>query len=252
MAHTAVDFTERLLMDAGISSGMHVLDVGCGRGDVTFMLAKLVGETGEVIGVDRDTAALVIAREQGQELGVSNVSFVDGDIGALSPKLTEFDAAVGRRVLMYQPDHVAAITQIMGAVRAGGLIVFQEHDSNVGPHLGKPLTLHTQVHQWLWRTVEREGANISMGLNLYSVLERAGLDVEHVRSEAVVLTPTSPSPVARILRSMLPRMIERGVVAQDEIDIDALCDRLEDEQRGADTACLWDMMFGAWATKPSA
>ena len=35
--------TERLLIDAGLRSGMRVLDVGCGRGDVTLLAAKLVG-----------------------------------------------------------------------------------------------------------------------------------------------------------------------------------------------------------------
>ncbi|MGI3745500.1 MAG: hypothetical protein ACRYF8_08390 [Janthinobacterium lividum] len=40
------DFTTQLLMDAGIGPGMRVLDVGCGSGDVAFLLSGLVGETG--------------------------------------------------------------------------------------------------------------------------------------------------------------------------------------------------------------
>jgi precorrin-6B methylase 2 len=47
-------FTSRLLVDAGISQGMRVLDVGCGSGNVAFLLSGLVVETGEVVGVDHD------------------------------------------------------------------------------------------------------------------------------------------------------------------------------------------------------
>ena len=46
--------TRRLFVDAGIGPGMRVLDLGCGVGDVSLLLADLVGPTGEVVGVDRD------------------------------------------------------------------------------------------------------------------------------------------------------------------------------------------------------
>ena len=57
--------TERLLSDAGIGVGMRVLDVGCGRGDVSFMIGRRVGEHGYVLGVDRDSIPLVSASECG-------------------------------------------------------------------------------------------------------------------------------------------------------------------------------------------
>ena len=50
--------TERFLRDAGISSGMRVLDIGCGMGDVTMIVAQLVGTAGHVISIDLDTLQL--------------------------------------------------------------------------------------------------------------------------------------------------------------------------------------------------
>ena len=56
--------TERMLLAAGIKGGMHVLDVGCGVGDVTFLVATLMGREGSVVGVDLDAEALKLAEER--------------------------------------------------------------------------------------------------------------------------------------------------------------------------------------------
>lgn len=125
----AADFTERLLSDAGITPGMRVLDVGCGSGDVSFLLAQLVGEEGQVIGVDLDSRPLVLARERAATLGFANVSFQEGGFDLFSDEPASFDAVVGRRVLMYQPEPIEHLHHLLNALRPGGLIVFQEHDS---------------------------------------------------------------------------------------------------------------------------
>jgi ubiquinone/menaquinone biosynthesis C-methylase UbiE len=51
-------FTQQLFRRAGISSGMNVLDLGCGVGDVSILAARLVGPYGSVTSVDFDNAAL--------------------------------------------------------------------------------------------------------------------------------------------------------------------------------------------------
>jgi len=47
-------FTERLFRDAGIGPGQRVLDIGSGVGDIAMLVARLVGPTGEVVGVERE------------------------------------------------------------------------------------------------------------------------------------------------------------------------------------------------------
>lgn len=187
---------ERLLADAGIAVGMRVLDVGCGRGDVSLMIARLVGEQGRVLGIDRDARPLAAAQERAGELDLSNVAFAEGDLCALSPEHGSFDAVVGRRVLMYQPDPAHAVRQFARALRPGGLVVFQEHDATMTPGRLTPLPLHERVHEWVWRTVEREGADIHMGFHLPSVLAQVGLAVEQVRAEAMSRLPERTTPPA--------------------------------------------------------
>src|ERR1700690_4014759 len=55
-------FSRHLFNQAGIVPGMRVLDVGSGSGDVSFLAAELVGESGHVLGVDRSAPAVERAR----------------------------------------------------------------------------------------------------------------------------------------------------------------------------------------------
>ena len=47
--------TERLLRSVKIGPGMHVLDLGCGAGDVSMLAAEFVGPTGLVVGSDSNS-----------------------------------------------------------------------------------------------------------------------------------------------------------------------------------------------------
>jgi SAM-dependent methyltransferase len=252
MTDTVEAMTERLLVDAGIGAGMRVLDIGCGRGDVAFIAARLVGKHGQVVGVDREPGALAVARARALELGLSHVTFVEGDFAAFPSEHGAFDAAVGRRVLMYQPDPVNSVRALTHAVRPGGLIVFQEHDSTIGPASLTPLPLHQQVHGWIWETIAREGANVHMGFNLASTLERAGLTLERVRAEAIVQTPSSPHPVGAILQAMLERIERHGVATRQQIDVATIDHRLEEERRQSNATYIGELVFGAWSRKPGA
>src|SRR5512135_3754717 len=69
-------FTHFLLGSAGITSGMKVLDVGTGIGDVAFLVAEQVGPQGTVTGVDMNPAMIDVARQRAQVAGITNVAFL--------------------------------------------------------------------------------------------------------------------------------------------------------------------------------
>jgi SAM-dependent methyltransferase len=79
--------TRMLLQAAGIGSGMRVLDLGSGTGDVAFVAAELVGPAGEVVGIDSSPEAVATAKARAQQRALGNVRFVVGDIHAPAPML---------------------------------------------------------------------------------------------------------------------------------------------------------------------
>lgn len=251
MGDLAEDLTRRLLVDAGVRDGMRVLDIGCGRGDVSFLVRQLVGKDGQVLGIDRDEAPLEAGRARVRDLGLDNVSFARVDLGALTSELGLFDAVVARRVIMYQPDAVACLRRLADVLVPGGLIVLQEHDSTSMPICLPAMPLHERVHRWLWETVKREGADVHMGLHLGPALEQAGFAVERLRAEATVVTRDQPHTIGTIVRAMVGRIVGAGVATADELDADTLDERLATERRQANGTCIWEMVFGGWARKAS-
>ncbi len=120
-------FTTQLFRDAGIEAGMRVLDVGSGSGDVAFLVARLVGPSGRVVGVDRSATAVATASRRAKEFELPNARFLVGDAGEMAFEEL-FDAAVGRFVLEFSRDPSVLLRAIAAHVRPGGVVAFQEVD----------------------------------------------------------------------------------------------------------------------------
>jgi ubiquinone/menaquinone biosynthesis C-methylase UbiE len=119
--------TERFLRQAGVQPGMRVLDVGTGAGDVACLAATLVGEGGEVVGVDNAVGAIDAAKRRAGERAIANVSFIQGEPDELVFD-RPFDAVVGRYVLQFQADPAAFLRRLTRHLGPEGLVVFHELD----------------------------------------------------------------------------------------------------------------------------
>ena len=105
---------------ANIQKGDHVLDLGSGAGNDCFVARAIVGETGEVTGLDFTDAMVSKARENNQKLGYTNVEFVKGDIEEMHLPDNHFDVIVSNCVLNLVPDKTKAFRQMVRVLKAGG------------------------------------------------------------------------------------------------------------------------------------
>ena len=130
VAHICEPATRWLLDRAGIEPGMRVVDVGCGIGTVTALLAERVGPSGSVVGVDVNQDQLEIARGLAAERGLANVEFAAGDAAATRLERGTFDVAYSRFVLMHLRDPAGALREMTGLLADEGLLVCEEADSS--------------------------------------------------------------------------------------------------------------------------
>jgi SAM-dependent methyltransferase len=243
-------FTRQLLQQAGINTGMRVLDVGCGSGDVAFLAGELVGPDGEVIGADRAAAAVQRATARAQAREVRNVKFLEGDPTEVQFD-RPFDAVIGRLVLMYCPDPVDAVRRLAGHLREGGLIIFQEFD--IANARSLPLAPIFERHIcWIKQALSATGARTQLGLELYSVFVAAGLPGPTMRMDALIGGgPDCPAYdlVAEVTRSLLPVMEKLKIATATEVDVSSLAQRLRDEVVGAKGVVLSPGLIGSWSRK---
>jgi ubiquinone/menaquinone biosynthesis C-methylase UbiE len=252
-AHVFEPFTRQLFRDAGLASGMRVLDVGCGSGDVAFLAAQLVGATGCVIGVDRTPAAIARGRSRAESKRISNVHFVEGD-----PTLMKFDqpfdAVVGRLILMYYPDPVDALRKLLPHLRPGGIVVFQEIDaSGCKSHPISPT--YQRCVEWIIQTFRVTSAQSKIGLELHSIFQSAGLPAPTLRLDAAVgAGPDTPAykMLPEIVRSLLPAMERLGIATAAEVEVESLGFRIRDEVVANNGIVISPSLIGAWATHETA
>ncbi len=251
MAQLQEKSTRRMFEDAGIAPDMKVLDVGSGAGDVAMLAGRMVGPTGSVIGVDTNSTVLETARARAQDAGLANVTFVAGDIRTITLD-DDFDAVVGRRVLMYQGDPVAALRAIATHLRPGGIVAFQETDWTVEAVSFPPSRHQWQHREWTKQAFEQGGTETSMGFKMHKVFLEAGLESPEMHLEALI----GGGPdffqfdfAADGLRVTLPRLIEYGIATAEEVDVDTFAQRYRAEVVGQQGVTMGFTHICAWSRK---
>src|SRR4029079_7256165 len=123
-AHHRV-FDDDYLAVTPIEPGEHLLDLGCGSGDLTARIATLVGSDGHVVGVDGQPSMLAEAEQRAGH----NQSFVRSPLQDLATALGPehdgtFDGVLSRATLHWIPadQQLDVYRQIARLVRPGGFV----------------------------------------------------------------------------------------------------------------------------------
>ncbi len=241
--------TRRFFGEAGIGPGMRVLDVGSGAGHVALLVAGLVGDQGEVVGVDRSPSALARARERAHAQSIHNVSFLEGDPANMAFD-RPFDAITGRYVLMFQPDPTTMLRKLASHVRPGGPVVFHEVDWD-GARSVPPAPSYDQCCRWLVDTLRLLGAEPRLGLKLHAMFVAAGLPPPTMRIDALIgggVNGTGPTDMmADLIETVSSDMERLGVATADQVGFKTLAQRLRDEAIANNSVIMGRYEIGAWS-----
>lgn len=208
--------TAAFLARVGVGPGWRCLDVGCGDGQVTALLARTVGPSGRVVGIDVDEDALAIARQAAQHAGLQ-AEFARED--ATEPHQRDtFDLAYARLLLSHLPDSVSALRAMRAAVRPGGWVAVEDLFTGT---LGSepPAPALDRLQEVYSATVRAHGGDPTIGPRLPALLAAVGLDDVH---EVTVENPMSAVEdklfLAELVDNMRDTMLASGAATGAELD----------------------------------
>jgi ubiquinone/menaquinone biosynthesis C-methylase UbiE len=194
--HPVLDFWDRFgqhtIDRLNFREGNRVLDVCCGTGASAIPSARLVGPSGQVLGIDLAESLLELGRKKAQQQGLTNITFQSGDFEQLGLPDASFDAVVCVFGIFFVPDMVAATQTLWRMVRPGGQLAI----TSWGKQIFEP------ANQGFWRTIEIERPDlykaftpwdrISQPESLKALLESGGATQVEVFTEQATHPLASP------------------------------------------------------------
>ncbi len=118
----AAPVTQRMLQLSQISAGSRLLDIASGTGEPSISAAKIVGQSGQVIGTDLVEEMLMVAREKVSAAALSNIEYHCMDAEMLDFADASFDAVTIRWGLMFMPEPQACLNLSHRLLKENGRI----------------------------------------------------------------------------------------------------------------------------------
>jgi ubiquinone/menaquinone biosynthesis C-methylase UbiE len=202
------------LSAAGIRPGATVLDLGCGIGSNTLMLAGHVGPSGRVHALDRSRTMLDITARRAAARGLV-VTCHQGDAASLTFPNASLDAVWIERVLLHVPSPTAVMAEIRRVLKPPGQLVAAEPDNACASFCdgGDPEIARLLEGGWV------DGiAHPRMGSALEQLARAAGFTKVRVETDTVLLRDYDLASAVFRWDDQLRSLVAEGRIGRDRAD----------------------------------
>ncbi|MDT3442108.1 MULTISPECIES: class I SAM-dependent methyltransferase [unclassified Pseudofrankia] len=213
--------TEAFLTGLGLGPGWRCLDVGCGHGQVSVLLASQVRPGGRIVGVDGDPASLRVARHNAARVG-ARVAFLNAEAGWLPAARGRFDLAYCRLLLGHLADPMETLRAMATAVRPGGVVAVEDvyftvPSTTATPDDPLPGAL-AEFIELLTMTIRAQGGDPQIGPRLPALFTAAGLTDISAGLSAAPLPLDSPLLLAEALDATRDATLAAGLASATHLD----------------------------------
>jgi SAM-dependent methyltransferase len=225
-----------------LDTGDRAIDVGCGLGDDARALGRLVGSTGQVVGVDASKA--LIERARGRVcVEDGRVEFIVGDAHALPFTDSTFDAARIERTLQHVADPRRVVAEMVRLTRPGGVVLGCEPDWATIVVSGVSGALAHGIRATFAAAIR----HASVGRELAGLLRDQGVVEIAVEAETLIIRDAAVARAGFDLPTLVARLVDDGRASLS--DAEAMLAGLErDSADGRLVAAL--TLFTAWGRVP--
>jgi ubiquinone/menaquinone biosynthesis C-methylase UbiE len=238
-----------LLQRAGIREGMNCLDLGCGAGEVTFEIARLVGPSGSVVGMDMDLVKLEIGRRRAAQEGFTNIEFRHSDVFEWDDD-SVYGLIFVRFLLTHLPEGERVVPKLLRALRPGGILAVE--DINFQGYVSHPAnSAHDRYVNLYCEVVRRRGGDADIGPKLLAMLAAAGTQ----QIGLSIIYPEHQSGSGKDISLLTMIGISEAVLAEkliEESELSALLSELESYTRDPLSVICGPRVFQVWGRRAPA
>jgi ubiquinone/menaquinone biosynthesis C-methylase UbiE len=242
LAPSTTAFLDRL----GSLEGLTVVDAGCGGGDVTVELARRVGPTGRVIGLDADAGKLEAATEQASTAGLLNCTFMKADLMDRWP-VNNVSLVYARFVLTHLPAPERFVASARDALVPGGKMAVEDVDTDGCFSYPKSAAFAKGVELYV-RAAQLRKCDPNIGQRLDRLLEECGFS----NVATTLAHPFGRQGPAKEVMVMTLEAISGAVRAAGlvgEAELRSLITDASDFAARPDTTVGMPRVFQAWGMK---
>jgi ubiquinone/menaquinone biosynthesis C-methylase UbiE len=181
--------TELMLKAAEVRNGSRMLDIAAGTGDQTFLAAKLVGPTGNILATDLSANMLKVLDESAQQKGLTNIATSVMDAQNIDLPPNTFDSVISRFGLMFLSNLQQALSGIYNVLKNEGkfaALVWSRPENN--PTFALPMAIS---YRYSGNVVPNPGTSsglfsLSDPVLLIDAFQKAGFREVNVQKVALV------------------------------------------------------------------
>ena len=167
--------TEESLAKLEIKPGFKAVDIGCGTGNVTFLISPMIGEQGLVVGVDSNQNAINYCTEAARIKQISNAKFMIADACNLDFDSQTFDIAYSRFLFQHVKEPKEPLRQMIRITKPRGFVMVEDCDLFTWLVYPKNESVSKLWHWYESIQLER-GTDPEIGRKLYAMFLEEGLE----------------------------------------------------------------------------
>jgi SAM-dependent methyltransferase len=232
LARVLEPFTKRLLDALRLRPDSRCLDVGCGIGETTRLIARYLGPQGECTGIDQDGALIGVA-QAGPCTG-ARLSFRVGDATKLPFEDGAFDFVFTRYLLVHVQEPLTVLRDMIRVARSGAVVAAQEGDFMFQQCCYPESWAYKRLND-IWGGLF---ANAMVGRKLVALFRDAGCSL--VGTMADIYMEPGNAGLKQLYRMTIeaagPALLRKGVL--NESDFDSLRQEFSRVETDASVVCI--------------
>ena len=246
LSQAMAPFTHPFVLSAEIQPHWHCLDLGCGGGQVTSLIAQQLRPEGSVLGIDLDADNLTHARKLAQWFSLPQATFKQMDVHAIEEQ-GHYNLIYTRFLL----SHLSTAPELLGKVRKaltpGGQLLIE--DTHFSGHFCHPSCPAFDEYVNLYKQLlQKRNADANIGPRLAELLEAAGFqDIEVQVVQPVHKCGQSKLMAEITLSGIAAALEEEGITSEDQIE--ELLEELRSFRERNDTMMSMPRIFQVRARK---